>query len=399
MNKIVKIIKKNKKVYNICLWIFVYIKAIHFTVFMKLFSIFPIKNNRILFVSYYGKGYGDNGKYIGNELLKNKDKYELIWAAKKKFKNSIPEGIKYIKYNSLKYLYYLATSKIWINNSRFFFGMRKRKNQYYIQTWHSSLRLKRIEKDSEEYLSKQYIKSAKWDSKMCDVIISGCGFSTNIYKESFWYDGTVIETGTPRCDLFFNKNDEIIKNVYNYFNIEGQKRIILFAPTFRGKNLESNNFFNYQKFIKELNQKDDNYVLFVRFHPNSNAVLENSKNIYNATNYPDMQELIFASEMLITDYSGCCFDAMIAGKSCVIFAKDLDEYLKKERNLYFDFNILPFTIVKEEDKLVNEILEFDYDKYFDKVKEFDKIIESKETGQASKNIEEIIERMINNEKI
>lgn len=68
MNEVIKLLKKNKTVFNMCLWINVYIN--------------------------YTK------------------KYELIWAAKKKFKNSIPVEMKYVKYNSLKYLYYLSTSKV-----------------------------------------------------------------------------------------------------------------------------------------------------------------------------------------------------------------------------------------------------------------------------------------------
>lgn len=399
MNEVIKLLKKNKTVFNMCLWINVYINYLYYTIFMTIFSIFPLKKNRILFVSYYGKGYGDNGKYIANALINDTKKYEIIWAAKKKFKNSIPVEVKYVKYNSLKYLYYLSTSKVWINNARFIYGMRKRKKQYYIQTWHSSLRLKKIEKDTEDYLSKQYVLGAKWDSKMCDLIISGCGFSTQIYRKSFWYTGKVLETGTPRCDIFFNNHDEIKQKVYNYFNITNNMRIVLYAPTFREKNIMLNNFFQYNELVKKLREKDENYILLVRFHPNSNETLKNCEGVYNATDYPDMQELILAADTLITDYSGCCFDAMIAKKACILYIKDLKQYLKEERNLYFDFDSLPFIKVTDEEMLAKEITEFDYNKYYDRIKEFDKIILNKESGKAFQNIIKIIERMINDEEI
>jgi len=391
--------KKNKIIFNMCSWIKTYINFWYYTIFMYIFRVFPIKNNRILFVSYYGKGYGDNAKYISNELLKEKDKYQIIWCTKKIYKDSLPEGTKYVRYKSLKYLYYLSTAKIWINNTRFEYGIKKRKKQYYIQTWHSSLRLKLIEKDAEKYLKQQYIKTAKNDSKLCDVIISGCRFSTNIYKNSFWYNGEIFETGTPRCDLFFKKNDNILNKVYDYYGISRDYKIILYAPTFRKDNINCNCFFNYSKFIERLNGTNNKYVLLVRFHPNSNADIQNTKFVYNATSYPDMQELIFVSDFLITDYSGCCFDAMIAKKPCVLYVQDIEEYLKKERNLYFDFEELPFKKIKDEEVLSQELINFDYEDYYNNIRTFNEKILNKENGTAAKLIVERINKVIKNEKI
>lgn len=73
--------------------------------------------------------------------------------------------------------------------------------------------------------------------------------------------------------------------------------------------------------------------------------------------------------------------------------------MKEERNLYFDFDSLPFIKVTDEEMLAKEITEFDYNKYYDRIKEFDKIILNKESGKASQNIIKIIERMINDEEI
>lgn len=399
MNRIKKIIKKNNGLFNFFSWIKLYFIFLYYTIFMYIFRIFPIKNNRIMFISYYGKGYGDNAKYVCNELLKNREKYELIWGTKRKFKESLPDGVRYVCYGSLKYLYYLSTAKIWINNTRCIYGVKKRKKQYYIQTWHSSLRLKTIERDAEEYLKKQYILAAKNDSKICNLIISGCKFSSDIYHESFWYDGEILETGTPRCDIFFNEHEDIINNVYKYFKIDRTKKIILYAPTFRKNDINCNNFFNYSSFIEKINEKKQDYILLVRFHPNSNTSIKCTKNIYDATKYPDMQELIVSSDILITDYSGCCFDAMIAKKKCILYVKDLEQYMKTERSLYFDFEELPFKKIKTEEDLTKEIINFNYEKYLDRIEIFDKKIGNNEHGNAAELIVERINKVINNEKI
>ena len=148
--------------------------------------IFPIKKNKIVITSFYGKGYGDSSKYICNYLINNqKENVEIVWLVNDISDNNLPKEIKAVKYKSLRAIYERVTAKIWIDNARKHDYELKRKDQYYIQLWHSSLRLKKIEKDAINYLPKTYIKNAIHDSKMIDLMVAGCEFSYNTYKNSF----------------------------------------------------------------------------------------------------------------------------------------------------------------------------------------------------------------------
>ena len=392
-------LSKHKKIFNLISKCKLIIIGLLYRFFLTIFSIFRIDNNKIIIISYAGKGYGDNGKYIVNELISNQNnKFKIYWATSEKFKNSLPKEVNYTKYGSISYLYHLATSKIWINNSRFTYGVKKRKDQYYIQTWHSSLRLKKIEKDTIESLNPQYVLTCKKDSKMIDLIISGCDFSTNIYKNAFWYNGKILNCGTPRCDLFFNKKtkEDLKKKIYNKYNIDKTKKIILYAPTFRKNTNETECYLNCESFAKKINKE---YILLVRFHPISKYTINNSENLINVTNYEDMQELISISDFLITDYSGCCFDMMINNKPCILFTKDIESYLANERNLYFNFEDLPFPTVKNEKKLIELINNFNDKEYKSKVCQFEKKIGLCETGIASKTLVNHIKKVVKNEKI
>ena len=273
------------------------------------FRILPIKNNRILFSNFFGKGYGETPKYIAEELILEEKKYEIIWLVKDKFYDNIPNEIKQVKRGTLQELYYISTSKIWIDNCRKHYGIKKRKKQFYIQTWHSSLRLKKIEKDAESFLSKDYIKSAKSDSKMIDVITCGCEFSYNTYKNSFWYDGKILMTGTPKFDVYFDsKQKEKIKDsIMKKYNIKNKEKVILYAPTFRKNDSSFCGTINFDNFNKVASR--NNMILLVRLHPNSKTKIVESENIINVTDYPNIQDLIISCDTLITDYSGCCFDA------------------------------------------------------------------------------------------
>lgn len=394
--KLKRIISKYPKIFNFISAIKLNIISLYYRFFMNIFSVFPIDTTKVIIVSYSGKGYGDNGKYIAEELIKDKE-LKIYWAAKSKYKKSLPNNIRYVKMNSIKYLYHLSTAKVWINNSRFAYGTRKRKKQFYIQTWHSSLRMKKIEKDAEELLNPQYIKTCKKDSKMINLIVSGCEFSSNTYKNSFWYEGDILNCGTPRCDIFFYKNKilSLKQEICNKYNIDASKKIILYAPTFR-KNMDENKaYINYNKMLTYLKNE---YNLLVRFHPISKYKL-NNKDIIDVTQYPDMQELIAISDFLITDYSGCCFDMLIKDNPCILFTKDKKEYFKKERDLYFSLDELPFPQVENEYNLSKMLNDFNYEEYREKTNRFKKEIKIYEKGIASKEIAKIIEGECKCEKV
>ena len=365
-----------------------------------LFRVIKIKKNKIVIMNYYNKGYGDNSKYIVEELLKSKEKYDIVWTTENI--QSLPQEIRSVKPKTIKWIYEMATAKIWINNTRFELYVRKRKGQFYIQTWHSALRTKKIEMDAVEDLGDYYKRMMKKDSKYIDLMISGCDFSYDIYKRAFLYNGSIEKIGTPRCDVFFDKekSNHIKNEIQEKYGIEKNKKIILYAPTFRNDESDTSVFMKYQ-YVKE--KLGEEYIVLVRMHPNSKIKINNeNNNIINVTDYPDMQELLCASDILITDYSGCCFDMLIADKICVLFIKDLEEYTKKNRKTYFTMEELPFPKVKDEDELIKKIKEDKFEDYYIEKEKFKKRIGLYENGTAAKKIKKIIDDVMEgryNEKI
>lgn len=363
----------------------------------RLFRVKKIKNNKIVVMNYNGKGYGDNAKYIVNELLKTPEKYDIVYVTNDV--RSLPENIRSVSPKSLKWIYELSTAKIWINNTRFNLYVRKRKEQFYIQTWHSSLRLKKIEMDAVDKLGKYYKRMMKFDSKNINLMIVGSEFSFNTYRNAFLYNGNIERIGTPRCDLFFNKDicNGLIKKIFKAYGIAEKKKVVLYAPTFR-RNQDINEAYMDIEYVQDKLGKD--YVLMVRFHPNTNLEMKSDNlNVIDVTSYPDMQELLCAVDVLITDYSGCCFDMMIANKPCILFVKDIEEYLSKERGVYFTMDELPFPKVKKEDELVEIIKKNDYNAYFENIRNFDMKIGLYEKGNASKNLKNIIDDVIDGRRL
>lgn len=396
-----KKIKYNSNFYKVLALIFFYVQYAYFLLFQTIFFICPIAKRKILFVSYYGNGYGDSGKYVCNELLKNAS-LDIYWAYNSKHsKQTIPNGIKKVKFNSIKYLYHLSTANILINNTRFLYGIRKRKKQTYIQLWHGGIAMKKVEFDSN--LSSKYYKTMLSDNKMIDIMISNGSFCTKMYKESFKYDGKIMEFGTPRNDrlIKFNKHDYI--EIRKEFKYDKDVKILLYAPTFR-TNYSTNPYdINFDKIKETLETRTSNkWIIMIRMHPlarNYDFTLKGTINVkaINVTDYPDMQKLISSCDILVTDYSSSMFEAMMIKKPVMLYAKDIIDY-RSERGFYFDFNDLPFEKAYNSIEAERKLFELLNSNYVLKYSSFIKKIGLVEKGNASLKVCNLITKIVFNEK-
>jgi len=384
---------------------------IHFVIdnsiklFSLLFRIIPINNKKIVFCCYMGKGYGDNLKPICDELLnmKNSD-LDIVWVLNKSnYNKTMPKGIRKVKYKSLKYLYELSTSKIWVDNSRKEFVPFKRKKQYYIQTWHAGLCLKKVEKDAELVLPRFYIRRAICDSKNANLFVSNSLWETKLYKESFWYNGRILEDGIPRNDILINstKHVKIKQEVYKKFNINPNKRILLYAPTFRNDFSLNAYDLDFNEFLTYLNKTTKaEWTLLLKLHPNISEKsygLNIPKDSIDVSNYGDLYELMISSDMLITDYSSLMFDYGYLNKPLFLYASDVADYLN-DRGFYFDYYKLPFPVATNIEELISVYNKYNKTTYINNLKKFYNDVGLTETGNSAKKIANIIIEECKNEK-
>ena len=394
--KVYNLLINNKIVFNIVKFLYdIYYYFIKLTVLGTLFKIFPIKKNKVVVCSYFGKGYGDNPKAIVNELLKSKKDLDIVWTLDGENKNAtFPEGIRTVRYESIKYLYELVTAKVWIDNSRKKFVPKKRKKQYYIQTWHAGLGFKKCEKEVEDVLPKSYVKRAKKDSINADLFTSNSKWLTNLYRKYFWYDGEILEVGLPRNDILINqeKHDNIKKDVKKKLKIDAKSKIILYAPTFRDYDDYSCYKIDVEKVISTLNEKTgDNWVFLVRFHPNVSKLASELgyKNVIDVSYYPDLYELLITADYLISDYSSLSFDFSYLKKPVFLFATDIEAY-KKDRDFLFDIRKVPFVLSESNEELINNIKKFDNKKYQKDLIDFYDDIKLNETGKSAHEVAKIV---------
>lgn len=401
--KLRKILKRNQIIYNLTANTYNFLIQCATVIFGYIFRCKKIINNKIVVCNYYGKGYGDSAKYICDYLINHYEDIDIVWMLNKEnyLKNTIPKKIRIVKYGSISSLYELSTAKIWIDNCRKEYFQPKRKKQKYIQLWHGGLGIKKIEQQAIEKLSKQYIKKAKKDSKMIDIAISNSSYRTQIYKESFWYNGKILEYGCARNDIFFNnKLKENIKNkVFKELNIDKYSKIILYVPTFRDDDNFDYYSFNIEQLVEQLEKKYNNkYLFIIKMHYKVKKRYESkNKNIIDATDYPDVYELLLIADILISDYSSIFFDFSLMSKPIYLYAPDYNSYIN-ERGLNFEYKTLPFSISYNSNELINNILNEDFKNYQDRLKEFIKKMKVVDDGQSSKRIANLIKEIIREEE-
>lgn len=333
----------------------------------------PIKRGRVVCWAYNFQQYSCNPRYLTEYMLKHNPEFEIYWVLRKGVNTSeLPEGVKVVRFRTWEYLKLMASAEFLLTNARtdpWRIYWHKRKGQKYAMLWHAGVALKRIEADAASKLSFSYLQRAKADSKVCDLMISGCNMQTRLQRERFWYDGEILERGIPRNDIFFDtaRHAELRNYIASHYGIDPSSRIVLYAPTFRVDHSTEPYTINWERVMPVLSHMfgGDEISVLVRMHPNLIGKVDTShlvdfEGVHDATRYHDMQELLSVADMLITDYSSSMFDFAMQGRPCILYATDVDAY---DRGFYFNLRELPFPLAENEEQLISTIEGFDNETY------------------------------------
>ena len=346
---------------------------------MKIFWLFPLDDKKILFLSFDGNQYSDSPKYLCEYIYSHKGSaYEYTWALNASGMDTkvIPEWVKVINRKSISFHICYARSKYIITNNSLYVYYPKRKHQVILNTWHGGSPLKTCGLDDEKatFYSKLFFKLQ--DRKYTAYLSSSRFMTESVFRGSLAYSGEILEFGMPRNAILFQNHDSVRDKVYKYYGIEPNEDvgIILYAPTFRGNSrgasfLPATMMLNISRCTELFSQKyHKKFVFMFRAHYTmANKI--NNENCIIATYYPDMQELLCAADILITDYSSCMGDMALMNKPVFLYAPDIAEYTK-DRGFYWSIYELPFPIIESNEEFELVLNTFDYDVYSKGIREY-----------------------------
>ena len=316
----------------------------------------------VLFVSFGGRFYNDSPKCLYEAMKKDprfRD-YRFVWAFRSP--REFPEVENRVRIDTIRYFIIALKARCWITNNQIERGLDfKGKNTFYLNTTHTVL-----PKLTASRINKDITFTSKATSK-CDCYTVQSEYERTVLGGD---ENRIKVVGYPKSDILANYTDSYRQSLRKKLDLPNNKTVILYAPTFREGSLRDIAIpvdFSKWRFIL-----GEEYIVLFRAHPVvalKVKIDEDSSFVRDVSSYPDNNELIIASDILISDYSGIFFEFGVQSKPMFVYAYDYEEY-NKTRGLYFDIRQeLPGGGLNEEELLLL-IRDGDKTEIMQKVEEF-----------------------------
>ena len=365
---------------------------------LQLFRALPLQN-RVNFIAFSGRQYSDSPRRISELLLKEHPEIQQVWAFNEpeKFRFLEEKGIKVVKYKSLEYLYYVMTSKVYVDNAEFWSILKFRPGQMVLETWHGGGAYKRVGGHRIDVNAREQQHAVEKMNKITLFLSSSRAFTKYVIRDAYQYRGEVLECGLPRNDDLLHPDPAAADRVRKALDIPENARVLVYAPTFRNSHSLDLYDVDFSALKAALERKfGGEWVIALRMHYylTDKAMASNAPFLRNATDYPDMQDLLVCADALLTDYSSCMWDISLMHKPCFLYARDIREY-RGERDFYTPIESWPFPLASCNDELARVIADFDADAYRAAVDRHHRELGSTESGTAAKQCAERIVEFLN----
>lgn len=351
-----------------------------FKILFSLFKWIPIQDKVTFVVSFT-----DNHIAIYNQMKITDINKKVIFLAKKNCYQTIDKVVEdpiYLfegnnPWHQVISIFHLATSNQIIvdNYYGFLAAVKFKRNVECIQIWHAAGAIKTFgyEDNSIKDRTKRAIKRFRKVYQQFDRVIVGSTGMGEIFQKAFHLTpDKILPIGIPRTDFFYNKekHQAIIYKFFNDYKELADKKIVLYAPTFRGEGTQQELALDLDELFNKLK---DNYVLLVRFHPSVQAPIDTKKYegfVYDFSNYPSVNELLIVSDYLITDYSSIPYEYSLLKKPMIFYPYDLEQYTQG-RGLWGSYkDLVPGPVVQSTNSIIELLLNNKFD--MRKIEEFSK---------------------------
>lgn len=287
-----------------------------------------INNNKVVFISRLDSKKSLDFCLLEEELLKTNKNAECVFLCKRV--TSLTKDF----FGNVKYTFdclnNLANAKVCITDSFVpaISIVNHKKELKVIQIWHSMGAIKKFsfqtlgnESGRDENVARILDMHRNYD-----YIISGSKAMTKYFSKAFNYDEKYFKNyGLPRMDYLLHNEKKLKNEIYKEYPYLKNKKVILYAPTFRTTNDDQTD--------ELINSIDlDKYNLIIKAH--ARQELKHNKKVHTCDKYSAL-DLITVCDYIITDYSGIAIEAAILDKKTLYYVFDYEKY-KKNNGLNID---------------------------------------------------------------
>lgn len=334
---------------------------------MRLWGVFVKTDDKMVLFSALGRRYNDSPKAIYEYMisLPSFKDYRLVWALED-MDTEIPGHPMKVKADSVRYFWLSLKAHYWITSVNIERSLRyKKKNCIYLNTWHGV---------SLNAVGNGVPGRNDFDFSHLNFFCYESEWNKRLLMQSFNApEHIMLASGLPRNDALYHVTDSRILELKHQLGLPLDKKIILYAPTWRdsddqGKTYSLKPPIHLEKWEEKL--KSD-YVLLFRTHHYTTQLLGVEFNAFvrDFSSYPTINDLFMVSDILISDYSSCITDFSILERPVICFAYDYDTYAVR-RGVNIDFRTeMPGGIQTTEDEVIERILTMNVEEECQKTRE------------------------------
>ncbi|MFR0779337.1 MAG: CDP-glycerol glycerophosphotransferase family protein [Zhenhengia sp.] len=338
--------------------------------FFKIMGLFVKIDKEMIIFSGLSRNYNDSPRAIYEYMISKEEysNFKYVWALEEPDKVDIPKCIK-VKVDTWKYFMYTLKAKYWVTCVNIERGLNyKKEDTRYLNTWHGTP-LKTIGNSAG--------RRKDFDFSSIDLFCCAGRYEKDIYIRDFnVLEKNILFSGLPRNDELYNTTSDKVKQIRNKLKIPPDKKVILYAPTWRDSTDRGNSYsikppINSKYWKKQLSDK---YVVLLRTHAYTNQLMgvEFDEFMQDYSRYSEINDLLIIADILISDYSATIFDYTILERPIICFGYDYEQY-KKDRGFYIDLDKeLPGGVLKDEKEVLERIKTLDFEFESKKVAEFKK---------------------------
>jgi len=297
-----------------------------------------VRPNRIVFLSDSRSGYSGNIAFLREEILRQNPDADVIGIFKPSMRARRPLA------DVVRLPWVTATAQTIVLDDFYplIYPFRIRTETRLLQVWHAAGAFKRVGY-SRQGLPGGPMPGSIIHRNYTDATVSSESIRRD-YAEAFGIDiGRVKALGVPRTDVFFDSEfvAEANRLVRRRYGIPDGKRIVLYAPTFRGNGQLTATFdydsVHWDKLVDELG---DDWVVMAKMHPfvkPLSVARPQVTGVIDVTTDREITQLLMAADVLITDYSSTIFEYGLLRRPVVFFCPDLAQYTA-DRDFYYPFS-------------------------------------------------------------
>ncbi len=295
----------------------------------------PLEDDLALYASYWYRGMSCNPAAIYGSARDLAPRVRGLWVVARENRADMPPGVPHVVAGTPSYYRALARAKYLINNVNYPDFVRKRRGSVHLQTHHGTpVKVMGLDQGAFPIGAKGMDLPAL--VKRCDrwdYSLSSNAHSTEMWSRSYPARYETLEYGYPRNDrLALAEPDEIVA-ARDELGADG-RTVVLYAPTHREYAEDQQPVLLDAEHLAEALGR--NYLVLVRshyFHPD--GPVPQHPRVRDVTAHPRIEDLLLATDILVTDYSSVMFDFAVLDRPIIVYAPDWDTY-KRTRGVTFD---------------------------------------------------------------